>query len=41
MKKHFHNQKKVGSSDHNPKATELSSNFQRLYVAFALLPLYL
>jgi len=31
--------KKVGSSDHNPKVTEVRSNFQRLYVAFASLPL--
>lgn len=31
MKKHFHGQSQVQSSDHNPKATEISASLQRLY----------
>lgn len=30
MKKHFHGQSQVRSSDHNPKATEASASLQRL-----------
>lgn len=31
MKKHCHGQNQVHSSDHNPKATEVSASLQRLY----------